>query len=322
MLQSLKISQIIQLIETPGYINHDDLNNLHPLINDFPYCSTFQSLYLKGLQNTGSIYFEKQLSRASILAPDRKKLYELCYQSTLQSIISTVENDAIIEPITDQNLLILEEDPLVTNVQEEVNEKVEATETIKKDALLQSLEEDILLEAINHSIQIDVDDELKLLEIEQPEIEKPNETDLIVEDSTPEIEIPASKTIASRPKKLSDWLSVMQPIEADLTKTSVYDRSTQKKLASPQSLIDQFLKLEDKTIKVKKDPVTPQQMAKMSLVENEDFVTETLAKIYASQGNFLKSIKIYEQLMLTIPEKKVFFASRIRFLREKMEYEH
>ena len=65
----------------------------------------------------------------------------------------------------------------------------------------------------------------------------------------------------------------MQPIEADLTKTSVYDRSTQKKLASPQSLIDQFLKLEDKTIKVKKDPVTPQQMAKMSLVENEDFVT-------------------------------------------------
>ncbi len=319
----MNISQIIQLIDTPGNINHDDLSNLQLLINEFPYCSTFQSLYLKGLQNTGSIYFEKQLSRASILAPDRKKLYELCFQSTLQNIISTVENtsenEALKASLLDYSTieLLKEVDPENKIINELPINKVEPSEIIKKDALLQSLEEDILLEAINHSIQIDVDDELKSIAVEQQ-----IEADLISEENTLENEQKVSKPISSSPKKLSDWLSVMQPIEANLTIYITNVSSTKKKLASQQSLIDQFLKLEDKTIKVKKDPVTPQQMAKMSLVENEDFVTETLAKIYASQGNFLKSIKIYEQLMLTIPEKKVFFASRIRFLKEKMEYEH
>jgi tetratricopeptide (TPR) repeat protein len=280
-------------------------------------------LYLKGLQNTGSIYFEKQLSRASILAPDRKKLYELCFQSTLQNIISTVENtsenEALKASLLDYSTieLLKEVDPENKIINELPINKVEPSEIIKKDALLQSLEEDILLEAINHSIQIDVDDELKSIAVEQQ-----IEADLISEENTLENEQKVSKPISSSPKKLSDWLSVMQPIEANLTIYITNVSSTKKKLASQQSLIDQFLKLEDKTIKVKKDPVTPQQMAKMSLVENEDFVTETLAKIYASQGNFLKSIKIYEQLMLTIPEKKVFFASRIRFLKEKMEYEH
>ena len=38
--------------------------------------------------------------------------------------------------------------------------------------------------------------------------------------------------------------------------------------------------------------------------------TETLAEIYVKQGNYPKAITIYEQLMLSNPEK-VFFANRL-----------
>lgn len=307
LLFSLNFSQIIQLIDAPGSINQDDLTNLSAMIKEFPYCNTFHSLYLKGLQNTESIYFEKQLAKTSILSADRNKLYQLCYQSTLKSIIESVEEVVNLDQTESKDE---KSSAIESTLEPEIVDETIQQEKITKDALLQALEEDILLEAINQSIQLDVEVEVKAINEEEiTEIEN-NKVEIIEAKEE-------SKTFSS-PKKLSDWLSIMQPIDA-VNNNETLPKT--KKLASPQSLIDQFLKLEDKTIKVKKDPITPQQMAKMSLVENEDFVTETLANIYASQGNFLKSIKIYEQLMLTIPEKKVFFASRIRFLKEKMEYE-
>ena len=44
-----------------------------------------------------------------------------------------------------------------------------------------------------------------------------------------------------------------------------------------------------------------------------------LAEIFVKQGNYPKAIKIYEQLMLSIPEKKLFFASRINYIKQKTQ---
>ena len=57
-------------------------------------------------------------------------------------------------------------------------------------------------------------------------------------------------------------------------------------------------------------------MAKMSLGENEDFVTETLAEIYIQQGNFKKAISAYGKLSLKFPEKSDYFARLIQELKE------
>jgi pentatricopeptide repeat protein len=54
-------------------------------------------------------------------------------------------------------------------------------------------------------------------------------------------------------------------------------------------------------------------------VDKEDMSTETLAEIYVKQGNYPKAIKIYEQLMLSNPEKKLFFASRIKYIKLKTQ---
>jgi tetratricopeptide (TPR) repeat protein len=59
--------------------------------------------------------------------------------------------------------------------------------------------------------------------------------------------------------------------------------------------------------------------AKNSLKDNHEMNTETLAEIYVKQGNYPKAIEIYEQLMLSNPEKKLFFASRIKYIKLKTQ---
>ncbi len=62
----------------------------------------------------------------------------------------------------------------------------------------------------------------------------------------------------------------------------------------------------------------PVNMARKSVQESDELITETLAAIYAQQGNFEKAISFYEKLSLKIPEKSAYFASLIKDLKNKL----
>jgi pentatricopeptide repeat protein len=109
--------------------------------------------------------------------------------------------------------------------------------------------------------------------------------------------------------------------ESERTFIHWFDKpSVIKENKTNSSLIDDFLKTGKNKEKKHKEVFSPTNIAKLSLVSNTQFVTETLATIYAKQGQIDKAIEIYQQLSLKNPEKKTFFASRIRFLKEKQQY--
>ncbi|MGL5890600.1 MAG: hypothetical protein ACRC3B_11980, partial [Bacteroidia bacterium] len=59
----------------------------------------------------------------------------------------------------------------------------------------------------------------------------------------------------------------------------------------------------------------PVNMAKQSVQESDEFITETLARIYVKQGNLSKAIRAYQKLSLKFPEKSTYFAALIEELK-------
>jgi len=92
------------------------------------------------------------------------------------------------------------------------------------------------------------------------------------------------------------------------------DESDAKKLQS--DLIDKFI--------ITNPRIEPNRAKKDVPVEDRAtpepgegvFVTETLAKIYVSQGYYSKAIDIFEKLSLKYPEKSSYFATQIEKIKE------
>jgi len=91
-----------------------------------------------------------------------------------------------------------------------------------------------------------------------------------------------------------------------------------KKL-SRKELIDKFI-LENPSIsRPKAEFYNPISVAQNSIIDQENIVSETLAKIYEKQGYLDKAISIYEKLSLKYPEKSRYFAAQIEQI-EKVKH--
>ena len=63
------------------------------------------------------------------------------------------------------------------------------------------------------------------------------------------------------------------------------------------------------------DDFSLKDLAKSSLMERTNIVSETLAELYVSQNLYDKALKIYEALVAKYPEKNAIFAYRIQELK-------
>src|SRR5690606_3429775 len=61
----------------------------------------------------------------------------------------------------------------------------------------------------------------------------------------------------------------------------------------------------------------PEDVFKMAVdsIEKEELVSESMAEVYIKQGKFEQALNIYKKLILSFPEKKVYFASKIDIIR-------
>lgn len=127
---------------------------------------------------------------------------------------------------------------------------------------------------------------------------------------------------SSQLHSFTDWLKNTSHLFSTSPITSDQERIEKtKKKATPLDLIDKFLLEDPKISKPKAEFYSPVNMAKQSVADDITFVSETLAKIYLSQGNYVKALQAYENLHLKYPEKRLYFAAQIKNLRKLINQE-
>ena len=103
-----------------------------------------------------------------------------------------------------------------------------------------------------------------------------------------------------------DWIYIVQ------TKKIV-----RSKKQNPDEIINLFLennpKIKNKT---KQRFFNASENARKSIKENNDIITETLAKVYAKQEHFEKAILAYQKLSLKYPQKSSYFANQIKVIKK------
>jgi hypothetical protein len=134
-------------------------------------------------------------------------------------------------------------------------------------------------------------------------------------EKTKEIQKPEQKLKIGKPLEFTEqeihsfskWLS--------LTKVKKINKKESNK-----NLVDTFIEQEPKISKTKKQEFFgPMQSAKEGLIENNELVTETLARVYLEQEHYDKAILAYKKLSLKYPQKNSFFANQIKLIHDLKE---
>jgi hypothetical protein len=130
-----------------------------------------------------------------------------------------------------------------------------------------------------------------------------NEEENIVEiDSN----IDLKKKLNKNPSSFTSWLKK----EVKKEVIEIKNINSEK-----QNILENFIKNQPR-LEAKKSFYNPLNMAKKSVIEDPNFVSETLAEIYAKQGNIEKAIITYTTLSLKYPKKNTYFAEKIKELKK------
>jgi hypothetical protein len=303
----------IQYLNNPKLLDLKTESELLALTVKYPFSQVTQILlYLNLLKNNNEEH-NRQLSIAAVYCTDRKFLKRKA-DEILNVFAEDVKTEEVIIPLINNSIedkvssieLSIEVEPVINNSinvdlekTEEILESVEVKEDIHKEVSeikVTELNSDFTeIKNVNQDIILNT----VVVKDEIIETRQNKETNSI---QTPEV---------NHSKESSDFLIKVEETKEEATVVKEKLKQTPK-----DEIIEKFIKEQPKIQTPLADKeFHEEEIDKNSLLENEDFVSETLALVYEKQGYYTKAIKIYEKLILENPEKSSFFANQIEKLK-------
>lgn len=319
----MQAADFVKYMNNPQLLDEQSVKQLQKLVIDFPYFQSAHVLLSMASKKWDASVYQQSLKKTAIVVTNRAHLFNLIHRLENETQEIDIENRPVekkAEPAADtykedskQELDILKATEISTEPIAEEKEEEKVTE--KKPALdaEQILEREIGKEVVTAFVEKEI---LKTPEINRPKIK------------------------AEEPGSFGDWLTLLkknngQPyqkieeqVNLDKSKsepvkekaeetTQPIKNDSELRKQKNKAIIDKIIESSPGLIKHKEEQkfYTPDIKAKESLLENEHLVTETLARIYALQGNVNKAVRAYEILSLKFPQKSAYFATLIQKLK-------
>ena len=306
-------SDFLNMIGDSVPFNRQMIGEVYELIDIFPYFQSAHLLLLKGLYSNADVKFENQLRSSAIHIGDREVLYWLLksgnasetekpyikhYDDSKQELVSDTKQ-TVIESAKNSDLLIndIEKDSDDSRLSEIPDGP---SQTAIRSVMIAAEPDNIETSGV-----IFLPDEENSLSDEKvffmdPGFSIPEQSDLLELDLE------------------EDRINISPDDDAKPEDADEEERSKNKLKQS--ELIDKFI-IANPRIEPHKDKsyVSNDGISKPVIEEDGGLVTETLAKIYLSQGYYSKAMDIYEKLSLKFPEKSSYFASQIEKVKEYLK---
>ncbi len=327
--------RLTRLVLDPEGVGREDLAALRALAEKYPWFSGAQLLRTAGERRSTEVLFDETLRTTSAHLPSRAALFDLTLAPEHRSGSLKVVKPEPLEPREAPKPLAMRVEsevlpPVVALVVEEPIELPEppnvaeaamvgAGPTALKDPVAEELDQQILEAAMAGAYDLTFLEQMPV-----PAATPAPEPSPAAEANAPErrSEVLAPPRISTFSRlRFTEWLEDIEqevPPQRQVATTPVSVAASAEPMASPASdqptlppteLIDRFIRQETPEPKATTAFFTPQQAGKRSLDDTAGLVTETLARIYAKQGNLPKAIDTYRRLALKYPEKAAYFAA-------------
>jgi len=303
----MNTTNLISFSEQPNLLADVSITDLEKLVETYPYFTIGHLLLTKKMQQTQHLMLKKAIKKTAVVTPNRKKVYEFLYQKEIQESIVDSQKEEVVE-ITESSTELAEtieerssfdqavEIPSSTKKESTFEQPINLKDLGKTDSSeMDLLEQQIIGQTIEHVLTQEIELNYDLA-------------------STPKKEAPKKTKPISSKQKFSDWLEILDQSRIKSFGAEEESSSTENDEFTESDIINSFLSKNANIISPTKDSVefSPSNLARLSIVDDEEFVTETLANIYVKQGNYQKAINAFNKLMLKYPEKKTYFAARIK----------
>jgi hypothetical protein len=290
-------------------VNRQLLGEVYELIDIFPYFQSAHLLLLKGLHSNADVKFENQLRNSAIHVGDREVLYWLLRNKNPSETEKKEIKGAIV--IKEE----IESDTQQTVIETAKNSEYMISEIEKNSGEALSENSDPSKHTSLHPVMIAT----------EPDNSEPAGVVLLLDEETtpaddkvffmdPGFSIPDRSDLLELDldEDDDDIFSIDETTEENHNSAG---KDSNKKIQS--ELIDKFIIANPRIEPIRdKTSVPAEDISKPFVEESGGLVTETLAKIYISQGYYSKAMDIYEKLSLKFPEKSSYFASQIEKVKE------
>lgn len=276
---SLSADRISALLAAPHEVTGADLEGLRVWRDRFPYATGLDILVAKAAAEAGSVDQQAELLRAAANASNRDGLFHLFVRPRLVeeaiAFADEVEQAAEEEAAPDE----------VVEAAADEEEGIPDDGVVEEAATpAEGVQREVLLAAIESSIEQDV----REWEGEQR---------------------PAASAVQGR-SGYSQWLAAR-------ARGTGFGASTAAPAPAPKGqdeLIDAFIAANPRIGKLREVDGSVEDLARQSVLEDATLVTETMARVYAKQGQIGKARKAYKLLALKYPAKSTYFAAQLKQL--------